>query len=224
MGIAMDRRAFLKICAGFGLVMVASPLEPLALEVGKGPAYAMIIDLERCMGCEACVVACRLGGGSPRPGFNTRLRFVEAGLYPRVNRYFVPVQCNQCKEAPCIEACKIGAITTLPNGIVYTDWSLCDGSGDCVSACPFGVRNVDLEHGGRSFKCDFCLEFLEAGRLPLCVTTCPSRARLFGDLSNPQGEFARYLKGSYLFQLAGFKGLRGRLFYGGNEELARLAL
>ncbi len=220
----MDRRNFLKICGSLSLVLVATPLRPLAFEKSSKPSYAMIIDLERCMGCESCVVACRLTNMNQVDGFRTRIEFVESGSFPEAHPYFIPLLCNQCKHAPCMEACKIGAIRYIPGGIVYTDWAICDGSGECVSACPFGMRSIDEDNGGKSFKCDFCIDRIEEGNPPLCVATCPSKARLFGDLSHPSGEFAAYLSKGYLFQVAAFKGLKGRVFYAGNREMAQLAM
>ncbi len=221
----MKRRSFLKGVGTVGLALLSSPLSPLKslADADKGPVYAMIIDLNRCIGCQACTVACQVGIGDPPDGFNTTVRYLEAGTYPRVRQHFIPLQCNQCQNPPCMAACKAGAIKQLDNGIIITDWSVCDGSGACVDACPFGMRYMVLNEK-KSAKCDFCLQRIERGKEPLCVATCPSRARLFGDLTRPEGEFAQYLKKKFLFQLSGRQRQQSHVFYAGDKELARLVL
>lgn len=111
---------------------------------------------------------------------------------------FTPVQCNQCEDPPCVSACPENATFKLPNGIVFTDWNKCKSRGDCVPACPYEARFADQRHGGKSDKCDFCLDRLEKGLVPACVEACSEKARIFGDLKKPTGEFAEYLNKSGL--------------------------
>ena len=221
----MKRRSFLKGIGTAGLVLWSSPLSPLKAVAGKEPVYAMIIDLERCMGCQTCIVACQIEKGDLSGGFNATVRYTEKGTYPVARQYFVPLQCNQCQDPLCMAACDSGAIKQLDSGIIFTDWNVCNGSGACVEACPFGMRHmVILEGQVKSAKCDFCLQRLHQNKEPVCVATCPSRARLFGDLTRPKGEFALYLKKKFIFQLSTSKGQRGHVFYAGDRALARLCL
>ncbi|HEB70356.1 MAG TPA: 4Fe-4S dicluster domain-containing protein [Desulfobulbus sp.] len=158
---------------------------------------AMIIDLNRCTGCQACVIACKCYTGTAPEQFNTRLILeVEDTRPPRL--IFTPVQCNQCDDPPCVPACPEGATFKLDNGIVVTDWGKCTSSGDCIRACPYGARFADSRYGQRVDKCDFCLARLQAGLEPACVEACSSGARIFGDLSNPRGEFSDYLQNRQL--------------------------
>ncbi len=180
-------------------------------EAAASSSFAMIIDVQRCMNCKACMVACKTVQKTPYALFNTRIKVLSRdGM-----KGFMPLLCNHCDDPPCGKACPADAIFKLDSGIVVTDWNSCDGQGDCVSACPFGMRHIDSEYAGRSFKCDFCLERLERGLLPKCVEICPAGARLFGDLSNPRGEFAEYLSRKGLVSLGDKKGIRTRVLYAG---------
>ena len=171
------------------------------------PQWAMIIALDRCMGCRTCMIACKAHNRTSAHHFKTHVSLAESS-----NRFF-PSQCNQCQDPPCLKACPRGAVLKLRSGIITTDWAKCDGSGYCIKACPYGARFADKRYGGRSDKCDFCLERLEKGLAPVCVESCPSGARLFGDLTDPDGEFGKYLKGGNLFVRAPDLGTNPRIFY-----------
>ncbi|MCF6188754.1 MAG: 4Fe-4S dicluster domain-containing protein [Desulfobulbaceae bacterium] len=158
---------------------------------------AMIIDLNRCTGCQACVIACKGYTGTAPEQFNTRL-ILEVNDNTPSRIIFTPVQCNQCDEPPCVSACPENATFKLDNGIVVTDWDKCTSAGSCIEACPYGARFADSRYGQRVDKCDFCLARLLAGLEPACVEACSSGARIFGDLNNPQGEFSDYLQNKSL--------------------------
>ncbi len=160
----------------------------------KVPQWAMIIDLNRCMGCQSCVIACKAENETVRGGFLTRIVSKEVGTCPSVRLISSPVLCHHCKDPKCLFACPNGAIFKLSCGMVVTDWERCTGDGNCVKACPHGARIQDSRFGNRADACDFCLHRLEKGLLPACVEACPSRARIFGDLTNPQGEFLSYIE------------------------------
>eukprot|EP01022_Parablepharisma_sp_SALTPOND_P014790 TRINITY_DN2051_c0_g1_i1.p1 TRINITY_DN2051_c0_g1~~TRINITY_DN2051_c0_g1_i1.p1 ORF type:complete len:1642 (-),score=446.74 TRINITY_DN2051_c0_g1_i1:4346-9271(-) len=159
--------------------------------------YMMIIDPGRCMGCNSCITACKLQNETAEHKFLTTVACDEVGDYPTVRNQFAPQNCNQCEQPPCLPACPQKAISKLPNGVVVTDWGLCTGDGACVTACPYDARFID-PHFGKVDKCDFCLHRLAQGLQPACVESCPSSARLFGDVNAPEGEFAEYLKRSDL--------------------------
>ncbi|MCB2180631.1 MAG: 4Fe-4S dicluster domain-containing protein [Desulfobulbaceae bacterium] len=188
-----NRRKFIKKSGllVIGAVAVAHSESLLAKESPE--KWAMIIDLNRCTGCQSCVVACKNQSKSGQGQFNTKILSVESGDYPSARLVYTPVQCNQCDTPPCVEACPAGATFKLANGIVVTDWNKCQSKGDCVSACPYGARFQDPRHQNKADKCDFCLDRLQIGLEPACVELCPSKARIFGNMNNPQGEFATYL-------------------------------
>lgn len=155
--------------------------------------WGMIIDLDRCIGCRSCTIACKLQNDTVEKSFSTTVFDKEIGEYPRARNSFMPVQCNHCENPPCVEVCPEDATFRLSNGIVVTDWSKCTGDGSCIEACPYGARFPDHRFGNRVDKCDFCFNRLQAGLEPACVEACPSKARLWGDLNNPEGEFSKYI-------------------------------
>lgn len=188
-----NRRQFLKK-SGFLVMGVAiSSAEPVLAK--KSPEkWTMIIDLNRCTGCQSCVIACKNQSKTTAGEFNTKVLSIETGSYPAARIVYTPIQCNHCDDPPCVKACSVGATFKLTNGIVVTDWDRCQSKGTCVIACPYGARHLSPQYNNKVDKCDFCLDRLEKGLQPACVESCPSKARVFGDLHNPQGEFADYVK------------------------------
>ncbi|MDH5297447.1 MAG: 4Fe-4S dicluster domain-containing protein [Desulfobulbaceae bacterium] len=205
-----ERRDFL-IQGGMialGLAGLATPGKAEA--AGNTPRWAMIIDLNRCTGCQSCVIACKAKNQTPAGLFNTRIESNEAGSLPTVRTSYRPMLCQQCKEPACAKACRRKAITTLPSGIVVVDQARCQGDGACVAACPHRACFLNPARDNRMDKCDFCLTRLAKGLLPACVEGCPSGARLFGDAKAPQGEFGAYLTRN---DLAPQPGRAGRVSY-----------
>lgn len=96
---------------------------------------------------------------------------------------------------------------------MVTDWNKCKAKGDCVGACPYEARFLDPRYGKKSDKCDFCRNRIDHGLEPACVEACSEKARLFGDLKNPQGEFGEYLKRGDLVVRKPDLGLKGRVLY-----------
>lgn len=194
-----ERRLFLK--NGLGVVVGIVGLTSTIKKAEASPSdkkYGLIIDINRCTGCQSCVIACKAQNKTAVKKFNTKLIITEDGNYPDSRVVFTPVQCNQCDNPPCVPACPVKATFKLPNGIVVTDWDKCQGIGACVAACPYGARFLDPRYkgqaGGKVDKCDFCLNRLEKGLQPACVEACSARARLFGEINAPEGEFAEYLR------------------------------
>jgi molybdopterin-containing oxidoreductase family iron-sulfur binding subunit len=167
----------------------------------------MVIDLKRCIGCNACVLACKQENGTP-PGIHfARVITREVGTYPQSKRTFLPVLCNHCDDAPCVKACPTGASYTRPDGIVLVDNDLCIGCRACAVACPYmnrhyvapgllqagydgkplspyeALKYLDFQEGTTS-KCTLCAHRIDRGLEPACVVTCPTDARIFGDLED----------------------------------------
>jgi tetrathionate reductase subunit B len=155
------------------------------------PHYLMAIDLDRCTGCHACSVACKVENEVPLGNFRTKVYYYDEGLYPQVRRWFLPVVCMQCTEAPCLKACPTHSIRRGEDGIVRIDTDSCRGHGKCEEACPYGAIYVDPLRNVAD-KCDYCAHRLEVGMAPACVETCPSGALVFGDADDPASAVARF--------------------------------
>ena len=152
------------------------------------PRYAMVIDVTKCVGCQACTVACSEEWEVPVGFARTHVRFTGVmGTFPKVSSAFQVAQCNHCDRPPCVVPCPTGATYQAENGIVKVDQSLCIGCGYCVDACPYDARYINPTTK-KVDKCDFCSARVERGQLPACVTTCTAHAKFFGDLEDPSSE------------------------------------
>ncbi len=180
--------------------------------------WGMVFDLRRCIGCNACTVACKQENTLPDGVFFTKTLSQEIGEFPNVGRIYIPTICNQCEDAPCERVCPSGATYTRDDGIVMVDADKCIGCGSCAVACPYDQRSkvepealsdglfkgnglTPFEEQGYSrfiagtmIKCDFCHERVDAGLDPACVQTCPTDARIFGDLDDPDSKANRLIR------------------------------
>jgi DMSO reductase iron-sulfur subunit len=140
------------------------------------------LDLVRCSGCMACVVACMDQNDLPGDGSSFRqvARF-ENGEYPSTQLSFVSIACFHCSDAPCVHVCPRGAIfRDVEQGVVGVDENLCIGCRACAMVCPFGAPQ--FLRGEKMHKCNFCIDRVNHGLEPACVRTCPTRALGFGPL------------------------------------------
>jgi tetrathionate reductase subunit B len=150
--------------------------------------YAMVVDMTRCVGCQACTVACDKEWGIPLGFARTHVQHTGiVGSFPKLASSFRVAQCNQCDRPPCLEACPSGATSRGQDGIVRIDDGVCIGCGYCVDACPYDARFINpVTHTAE--KCDFCDARLERGLQPACVATCTAHAKYFGDLEDSSSE------------------------------------
>ena len=149
--------------------------------------YAIVTDLEKCVGCLACSVACKVANNVPIGNFWTKILRIgpnqkyEGAQSPDVEMYFLPLQCQHCKKPACVDVCPTGASHKLEDGTVQVDKSKCIGCQFCAMACPYGVRYLNEEERVVE-KCTLCEQKISQGELPQCVAQCGGRARFFGDL------------------------------------------
>lgn len=156
--------------------------------------YAMAIDLERCLGCEACMVACATENELPAGTYRARMRHTVAGTFPDLVAEFRLEQCFHCDDPPCVDVCPTGATYRTEDGLVRIDSARCTGCKACVTACPYGMRTIHPD--GYADKCSFCVHRIEQGRPPACVDTCPTGARAFGDIEDPSSEVSTAVAGA----------------------------
>lgn len=153
----------------------------------------MLIDLALCIGCNACVVACKYENGVPADKFNTWIESFDVERPDgRIARANVPKQCNHCEDAPCVRVCPTGASYKAEDGTVQVDPEKCIGCKYCMMACPYGVRSWSpSEHVVE--KCTLCGQLTSVGEEPKCVAACCASARFYGDLDDPNSDASKAL-------------------------------
>ena len=165
---SLSRRDMLKAGGAVAVAAAATNLVPGEAEAkAKPPRWAMILDMRKCIGCRGCTVACKSEYGVALGRWNTVVKTVEFGKYPKVQKHFMPRLCNHCagekkdtgQVPPCVEKCpeaksgkrmklgkaryRTGATYKRPDGMIMLDMSLCIGCYKCIDACPYGVRHID---------------------------------------------------------------------------------
>ena len=110
------------------------------------PRYGMVIDLSRCFGCRACMVACKVENNTPGAHFWMYVFRLEEGEYPETRVRFMPRPCQHCDNAPCVKVCPVGARYKRADGLVAMDWKRCIGCRYCEVACPYGVNYFNWKH------------------------------------------------------------------------------
>jgi len=147
----------------------------------------MVIDINRCIGCHSCSIACKAEQNVPLGKFKSWVRQAEKGTFPNVAILNLPRLCNHCDKPPCVSVCPTKASQQRDDGIVWIDQDTCFGCKACIAACPYDSRYLDPNKRVAD-KCDFCKHLIALGQKPACVTSCVGHARHFGDLDDPDSE------------------------------------
>jgi molybdopterin-containing oxidoreductase family iron-sulfur binding subunit len=215
-----------------------------------GVEFAYALNLSRCIGCRKCVHACVAENNQSRSPEIQYIRVlemprgstnVEHGNHhydrpevPSRDHYYMPVQCHQCAEPPCVKVCPVDATWQEPDGITVIDYDWCIGCRYCEAACPYWARRFNFakptipkEEINRQMsylsnrprpkgvmeKCTFCLHRTREGKMPACLEVCPTGARKFGNVLDPKSEVAQILKTNRVFVLKEDVGTLPRFYY-----------
>jgi molybdopterin-containing oxidoreductase family iron-sulfur binding subunit len=203
-----------------------------------GVEFGYGLDLSRCVGCRRCVYACvkennqsrahpqihwiRVAEMDKAEGVNVHHAdyYYEADEVPRPGKFYMPIQCQQCRNPPCVKVCPVQATWKEPDGIVVIDYDWCIGCRCCMSACPYGARHFNWAQptlppeelnptmhvlGNRPRpkgvveKCTFCIQRSRRGLYPACVEICPVGARKFGNLLDENSEIRKVMETKRVF-------------------------
>lgn len=197
----LERRTFMKmgllitgVFAGGQILSVVSKVNEVFASPGGfvekypySPHYSMVVRQGLCIDCELCIKACNETNNVPDYGYRTRILTKKVSDAIGRKKEFIPILCNHCNEPPCCRACPTKATyKDRNNGIVMMDSEKCIGCKMCVLACPYEARYFNAERHAID-KCNFCYDTrLSKGKtLTACSNVCPTGARIFGDISNP---------------------------------------
>lgn len=215
----------------------------------EGVAFAYALNLGLCVGCRKCVEACHRENNHDRGTNNSYIRVLEMqqGSFdleqgradyehpvPAKDKYYLPIACQQCDNAPCVKVCPVQATWKEQDGIVVVDYDWCIGCRYCEAACPYHARRFNwtrpqipkdelnpdqgylsnrVRPQGVIEKCHFCLHRTRRGELPACLEACPSGARVFGNLLDPDSEIRWVLANKRVYVLKEELGTKPRFYY-----------
>jgi len=215
-----------------------------------GVVYGYALNLSKCKGTRRCVEACMAENNNSR---DTQIQYIrvlelnfgdmqltranqyyEAEGVPRKGKWYLPIQCMQCDNPPCVKACPVQATWKEPDGITVIDYDWCIGCRYCQAACPYWARhfnwnqpklpkeevNPDTHYLGNRprtkgvmEKCTFCIQRTRKGRLPACLEACPTGARVFGNLLDPNSDIRYVLENKVVFRLKEDLGTEPKFWY-----------
>lgn len=215
----------------------------------EGVSFGYALNLSRCIGCRKCAEACHEENNHDRTTGNSYIRVLEIDKgtvsldsarsdynhpVPAEGKYYMPVQCHHCDNAPCIKVCPIEATWKEADGIVVVDYNWCIGCRYCEAACPYHARRFNwtrpeipaeevnpdqaylsnrIRPQGVMEKCTFCLHRTRKGLLPACLEACPTGSRVFGNLLDPKSDIRWVLEHMRVFILKEDLGTLPRFFY-----------
>ncbi|MDR0807257.1 MAG: cytochrome c nitrite reductase Fe-S protein [Enterobacteriaceae bacterium] len=211
--MSCSRRHFI---AGMGAVifMTGSAQRSLAQIQINGIRYGMVYDETRCIGCTACMDACREVNKVPEGV--SRLKIIRTGPigeFPTAKYRFYRQSCQHCDNPPCVSVCPTGAsYKDAATGIVDVNPERCVGCQYCIAACPYRVRFIHPVKKTAD-KCNFCRDTnLAQGKLPACVISCPTKALTFGNLDDPNSEISRLIADKTTYRAKAYLGTEPKMY------------
>lgn len=145
-------------------------------------------DMEACIGCRTCQIACKDKNNLDVGVLFRRVRSFETGVYPQPNAFNYSGACNHCSEAKCVKGCPTGAMYHAEDGTVQHDNDKCIGCRYCIWNCPYGAPQY-IEEKGVVMKCDSCKDLRDAGQNPACVDACLMRCLDFGEIDKLKAKY-----------------------------------
>ena len=220
----------------------------------EGVEFAYALNLSRCIGCRKCAHACMQENNQSRESdgdidmsyirvleldkgsinVETADQYYDPEKVPRKDKYYMPVQCHQCRSAPCTKVCPVRATWTEPDGVIVVDYNWCIGCRYCMAACPYFARRFNfnkptiapgamntnqgylsnrIRPTGVVEKCTYCLHRTREGKYPACLEVCPTGARVFGNLLDPDSEINYILQNKRVYILKEELGTLPRFYY-----------
>ncbi|MEQ8265098.1 4Fe-4S dicluster domain-containing protein [Pseudohaliea sp.] len=216
----------------------------------EGVVFGYALNISKCQGYRDCVSACVRENNQDRGSQIEYIRVLELpegtrdleaaehyydpATVPVDGHYYLPVQCMQCDDPPCVKACPVEATWMEPDGIVVVDYDWCIGCRYCMTACPYWARHFNWREpeippeeinpntnylGNRPRpkgvveKCHFCTQRTREGRQPACQEACPTGARIFGNLLDPNSEIRYVLANKPVFRLKEELGTEPKFWY-----------
>lgn len=214
-----------------------------------GVQFGYALNLSICIGCRRCADACHQENNHDRASHNSYIRVLEMDMgsidlergrvdydhaVPAPGKFYMPVQCQQCDNPPCVSVCPVEATWKEPDGIVTVDYNWCIGCRYCEAACPYHARRFNwtkpqipaeevnpvqaylgnrIRPQGVVEKCTFCIHRTRKGKLPACLEACPTGARVFGNLLDPKSEIRWVLENKRVFVLKEELGTKPQFYY-----------
>jgi Fe-S-cluster-containing dehydrogenase component len=214
-----------------------------------GVVFGYALNLSICNGCRKCAEACHHENNHDRRTNQSYIRVFEMTKgsidfsqgttdydhpVPAPGKYYMPVQCQQCDDPPCVKVCPVEATWKETDGIIVVDYDWCIGCRYCEAACPYHARRFNwhepeipaaeinpsqaylsnrLRPQGVMEKCTFCLHRTRQGRLPACLEACPTGARVFGNLLDPSSQIRWVLENKRVFVLKEELGTKPKFYY-----------
>jgi Fe-S-cluster-containing dehydrogenase component len=216
----------------------------------EGVVFGYALNISKCKGVRKCVEACVAENNTSRDSslqyirvleldhgdmnLNRADHYYEAETVPRPGKFYLPVQCMQCDNPPCVKACPVEATWQERDGITVVDYDWCIGCRYCMTACPYWARhfnwnepvvpvealNADTHYLGNRprprgvvEKCTFCIQRSRKGRQPACVEACPTGARIFGNILDPSSDIRYVLENKTVFRLKEDLGTEPKFWY-----------
>lgn len=215
-----------------------------------GVVFGYALNISKCKGYRDCVWGCVRENNQGR---GTQLQYIrvlqmdkgsmdleqsnhyyDPETVPVQGKFYLPVQCQQCDDPPCVKACPVKATWKEPDGIVVIDYNWCIGCRYCMAACPYWARHFNWSQpeippdelnpvthylGNRPRpkgvveKCHFCIQRTRKGQLPACLEACPTGARIFGNLLDPKSDIRYVLENKTVFRLKEDLGTEPKFWY-----------